>query len=228
MGTAKLTFWGAAGRVAASLPPPGAAGPRLLLDSGLFQGHRAEAAALNANLPFDPRRIDAIVVSHAHLDHIGRLPLLVRHGYHGAIYATPATRDLCAVMLPDAAHIQESDAAYLAKRGKKGPESEPLYNLADALAVQELIVGLPYRPLHYLRKNLAFEYTDAGHILGSASVDLRLTEGPPQRLVVPGDIGRVGLPIIRDPEPPTGPIDTLIVESTYGDRDHESVPGSEG
>ena len=227
MSTARLTFWGAAGQVTGSMHLLEAAGARILLDSGLFQGHRAEAAALNANLPFDPRRIDAIVVSHAHLDHIGRLPLLVRHGYHGAIYATPATRDLCAVMLPDAAHIQESDAAYLAKRGKKGPESEPLYNLADALAVQELIVGLPYRRIHYLRKNLAFEYTDAGHILGSASVDLRLTEGAPQRIVFSGDIGRVGLPIIRDPEPPSGPIDTLIVESTYGDRDHESVTGSE-
>src|ERR1041385_8548120 len=106
-------------------------------------------------------------------------------------------------------HIQESDAPSLAKGGKKGPESEPLYNLADALAVQELIVGLPYRRIHYLRKNLAFEYTDAGHILGSASVDLRLTEGAPQRIVFSGDIGRVGLPIIRDPEPPSGPIDTL-------------------
>ena len=223
MSGAKLTFWGAAGQVTGSMHLLEAAGARILLDAGLFQGHRAEAAALNANLPFDARRVDTIVVSHAHLDHIGRLPLLVRGGYHGPIYATPATRDLSAVMLPDAAHIQESDAAYLAKRGKKGPESEPLYNLADALAVQDLMVGLPYHRIHYLRKNLAFEYTDAGHILGSASVDLRLTEGRPQRIVFSGDIGRTGLPIIRDPEPPSGPIDTLIVESTYGDRDHESV-----
>lgn len=227
MSGAKLTFWGAAGQVTGSMHLLEAAGARILLDAGLFQGHRAEAAALNANLPFDPRRIDAVVVSHAHMDHIGRLPLLVRHGYHGPIYATPATRDLCAVMLPDAAHIQESDARFLVKRGKKGPESEPLYNLADALAVQDLIVGLPYQRIHYLRKNLAFEYTDAGHILGSASVDLRLTENGNQRIVFSGDIGRWGMPIIRDPDPPTGPIDTLIVESTYGDRDHESVSGAE-
>jgi metallo-beta-lactamase family protein len=227
MSGAKLTFWGAAGQVTGSMHLLEAAGARILLDAGLFQGHRAEAAALNANLPFDARRVDAIVVSHAHLDHIGRLPLLVRGGYHGPIYATPATRDLSAVMLPDAAHIQESDAAYLAKRGKNGPESEPLYTLADALAVQDLMVGLPYHRIHYLRKNLAFEYTDAGHILGSASVDLRLTEGTPQRIVFSGDIGRTGLPIIRDPEPPSGPIDTLIVESTYGDRDHESVARGE-
>lgn len=227
MSGAKLTFWGAAGQVTGSMHLLEAAGARILLDAGLFQGHRAEAAALNANLPFDPRRIDAVVVSHAHMDHIGRLPLLVRHGYHGPIYATPATRDLCAVMLPDAAHIQESDARFLARRGKAGPESGPLYNLADAIAVQDLIVGLPYQRIHYLRKNLAFEYTDAGHILGSASVDLRLTEAGNQRIVFSGDIGRWGLPIIRDPDPPTGPIDTLIIESTYGDRDHESVIGAE-
>jgi metallo-beta-lactamase family protein len=227
MGAARITFWGAAGQVTGSMHLLEAAGARVLLDAGLFQGHRAESAALNANLPFDPRRIDAIVVSHAHIDHIGRLPLLVRHGYHGPIYATSATRDLCAVMLPDAAHIQESDARFLARRGKQGPESAPLYNMADALAVQNLVVGLPYRRIHYLRKNLAFEYTEAGHILGSASVDLRLTEGGSQRIVFSGDIGRTGLPIIRDPDPPTGPIDTLIVESTYGDRDHESVAGTE-
>src|ERR1043166_1141898 len=116
MSGAKLTFWGAAGQVTGSMHLLEAAGARILLDAGLFQGHRAEAAALNANLPFDARRVDAIVGNPAPLDHIGRLPLLVRGGYHGPIYATPATRDLSAVMLPDAAHIQESDAAYLAKR----------------------------------------------------------------------------------------------------------------
>ncbi|NOT09928.1 MAG: MBL fold metallo-hydrolase [Gemmatimonadales bacterium] len=227
MAEAKLTFWGAAGQVTGSMHLLEAAGARILLDAGLFQGRRAEAMALNANLPFDPRRIDAIVVSHAHIDHIGRLPLLVRNGYHGPIYATPATRDLCAVMLTDAARIQEGDAAFLARHGKRGPLSEPLYSMADAVAVQDLIVGQPYRRIHYLRKNLAFEYTDAGHILGSASVDLRLSEGGSHRIVFSGDIGRSGLPIIRDPDPPTGPIDTLIVESTYGDRDHEPVTDAE-
>jgi metallo-beta-lactamase family protein len=224
---ARLTFWGAAGQVTGSMHLLEAAGARILLDAGLFQGHRAQAAALNANLPFDPRRIDAIVVSHAHIDHIGRLPLLVRHGFHGPIFATPATRDLCAVMLPDAAHVQESDFDHLQRHGKAGPESQPLYNLADAIAVQDLIEGIPYRRIHYLRKNLAFEFTEAGHILGSASVDLRLTEGGNHRIVFSGDIGRYGLPIIRDPDPPTGPIDTLIVESTYGDRDHDPVPTAE-
>ena len=227
MSTLRLSFHGAAGQVTGSMHLLEAAGARILLDAGLFQGHRAEARELNANLPVDPRRIDAVILSHAHIDHSGRLPLLVNRGFHGPILATPATRDLTAVMLPDAAHIQLKDAEFLRKRGKAGPESEPLYTLADAVAVQDLIVGLPYRRPHHLRKSLAFEFTDAGHILGSASVDLRSTEGPGHRLVFSGDIGRSGLPIIRNPDPPAGPIDTLIIESTYADREHESVSGAE-
>lgn len=223
----RLTFHGAAGQVTGSMHLLEAAGARILLDAGLFQGRRLESHQLNANLPIDPRRVDAIILSHAHIDHSGRLPLLVRHGFHAPIIATPATRDLCAVMLPDAAHIQEKDAELLARRGKMGPGSEPLYSLPDAVAVQDLILGLPYRRVHNLRKHLAFEFTDAGHILGSASVDLRITEGTPHRLVFSGDIGRSNLPIIRDPDPPAGPIDTLIVESTYANRTHESVHDAE-
>ncbi len=223
----RLTFWGAAGQVTGSMHLLEAAGGRFLLDAGLFQGHRAQTHELNARLPFDPRRLDGIVLSHAHIDHSGRLPLLVRHGFHGPIYTTPATRDLCAVMLPDAAHIQEKDHEHLRRRGTPGPESEPLYTLPDAVAVQELMVGVPYRRITHLRKHLALEFVEAGHILGSASIDLRLTEGGHHRLVFSGDIGRSGLPIIRDPEPPSGPIDTLVVESTYADRDHESVAGAE-
>ncbi|MEP7175700.1 MAG: MBL fold metallo-hydrolase [Gemmatimonadales bacterium] len=223
----RLTFWGAAGQVTGSMHLLEAAGGRFLLDAGLFQGRRAQTHELNARLPFDPRRLDGIVLSHAHIDHSGRLPLLVRHGFHGPIYTTPATRDLCAVMLPDAAHIQEKDHEHLRRRGTPGPESEPLYTLPDAVAVQELMVGVPYRRITHLRKHLALEFVEAGHILGSASIDLRLTEGGHHRLVFSGDIGRSGLPIIRDPEPPSGPIDTLVVESTYADRDHESVAGAE-
>jgi metallo-beta-lactamase family protein len=204
-----------------------AAGARFLLDAGLFQGRRAESHMLNAKLPFDARRIDGVILSHAHIDHSGRLPLLVRHGFHGPIHATPATRDLCAVMLPDAAHIQEKDHETLVRRGRAGPESEPLYTLADAVEVQDLLVGVPYRRVTHLRKHLAVEFLDAGHILGSATVDLRITEGTSHRLVFSGDIGRSELPIIRNPEPPSGPIDTLIVESTYADRDHESVHDAE-
>jgi metallo-beta-lactamase family protein len=204
-----------------------AAGARVLLDSGMFQGRRAQARELNAELQFDARRIDHVILSHAHIDHCGRLPLIVNRGFHGPIYATPATRDLCAVMLPDAAHIQEMDFLHLQKHGKAGPEAAPLYTMADAMRVQDLIVGIPYRRVHHIRKSLSFEFTDAGHILGSGSVDLRITEGAPHRLVFSGDIGRPNLPIIRDPDPPAGPVDTLIIESTYGARHHETINDSQ-
>jgi metallo-beta-lactamase family protein len=223
----RLSFYGAAGQVTGSMHLLEAAGGRFLLDAGLFQGHRAEARELNLRLPFDPRRLDGVVLSHAHIDHSGRLPLLVRNGFHGPIHATPATRDLCAVMLPDAAHIQEKDFEFLQRRGKAGAQSEPLYSLGDAVATQDLMVGVPYRRITHLRKHLALEFLDAGHILGSATVDIRITEAGSHRLVFSGDIGRSGLPIVRDPEPPSGPVDTLIIEATYADRTHESVADSE-
>jgi metallo-beta-lactamase family protein len=223
----RLTFWGAAGQVTGSMHLLEAAGARILLDAGLFQGRRAEAHTLNVQLPFDARRIDAVVLSHAHIDHSGRLPLLVKEGFHGPVYATPATRDLNAVMLADAAHIQEKDHEFLRHRGKVGIESEPLYSLPDAIAVQDLMVGVPYRRVFYLRKHLALDFLEAGHILGSAAVDLRVSEGGNHRLVFSGDIGRSGLPIVRDPEPPTGPIDTLVIEATYADRQHESFQDAE-
>jgi metallo-beta-lactamase family protein len=223
----RLTFWGAAGQVTGSMHLLEAAGARILLDAGLFQGRRAEANALNMQLPFDARRIDSVVLSHAHIDHSGRLPLLVKEGFHGPVYATPATRDLSAVMLADAAHIQEKDYEFLRKQSKVGPDSEPLYTMRDAIAVQDLIVGVPYRRVFYVRKHLALDFLEAGHILGSATVDLRITEGGNHRLVFSGDVGRSGLPIVRDPEPPTGPIDTLVVEATYADRQHESFDQAE-
>jgi metallo-beta-lactamase family protein len=223
----RLTFWGGAGQVTGSMHLLEAAGARILLDSGLFQGRRAEAHALNAQLPFDARRIDGVVLSHAHIDHSGRLPLLVKEGFHGPVYSTPATRDLSAVMLPDAGHIQEKDYEFLVRRGRALPNSEPLYSLSDAIAVQDLMVGVPYRRVFHLRKHLALEFHDAGHILGSATVDLRITEDGSRRLVFSGDIGRKGLPIVRDPEPPSGPIDNLIIEATYADRLHESFHEAE-
>ena len=223
----RLSFYGGAGQVTGSMHLLEAAGGRFLLDAGLFQGRRAEAREQNLQLPFDPRRLDGVVLSHAHIDHSGRLPLLVRNGFHGPIHTTPATRDLCAVMLPDAAHIQEKDFEFLQRRGKAGVQSEPLYSLADAVEAQDLMVGVPYRRITHLRKHLALEFLDAGHILGSATVDIRISEAGSHRLVFSGDIGRSGLPIIRDPDPPSGPVDTLIVESTYADRDHETVADAE-
>lgn len=222
MSEMKLTFHGAVGgQVTGSMHMLECAGGKFLFDAGMFQGHRAEADKQNRSLTVDPRTLNGVVLSHAHIDHSGRLPLLVREGFHAPIYATPATRDLCAVMLADSAGIQERDAEFLRRRGKEAVA--PLYTANDAVQTQELITGLPYHRPFYLRKNLSFEFTDAGHILGSASVDLRFAEGTGHRLVFSGDIGRWGLPIIRDPEPPSGPVDTLIIESTYAGRDHESV-----
>ena len=221
-----LTFHGAVdGQVTGSMHLLECAGGKFLLDAGMFQGHRAEADQRNRSLTVDPRTLSAVVLSHAHIDHSGRLPMLVREGYHSPIYATPATRDLCAVMLADSAEIQERDAEYLKRHGKEAVA--PLYTGNDATETQELMIGLPYHRPFFLRRNLSFEFTDAGHILGSASVDLRFKEGAGHRLVFSGDIGRWGLPIIRDPEPPSGPIDSLIIESTYAGRDHESVADAE-
>ena len=227
MTATRLTFWGGAGQVTGSMHLLEAAGARILLDAGMFQGRRAETHALNARLPFDARRIDGVVLSHAHIDHSGRLPLLVKEGFHGPVYSTPATRDLSAVMLADAGNIQEKDHQFLQRHGKALPDSEPLFSLQDAIAVQDLIVGVPYHRVFYLRKHLALEFLEAGHILGSAAIDLRITEGGNHRLVFSGDIGRSGLPIVRDPEPPSGPIDTLIIEATYADRQHESFATGE-
>lgn len=168
--------------------------------------------------------IDSVVLSHAHIDHSGRLPFLVAEGYSKTIWATAATRDLCAVMLADSAHIQEKDAEFLAKR--KMAVAEPLYGMRHAVRTMELMVGIPYNKPFDVVPGVRGTYVDAGHILGSASVVLDCVEGgKSRRLVFSGDIGRSGLAIIRDPVVPTG-VHELIMESTYGDRDHESVDGA--
>lgn len=195
-----------------------------MLDCGLFQGRRSESHQKNLHLPVPIEQIDAVVLSHAHIDHAGRLPFLVRHGYEGPIWCTPATRDLCAVMLADSAHIQEKDAEFLARRGKEA--IEPLYAMRHSTRTIELMIAVPYRRAFDVVPGVRATYVDAGHILGSASVLLDCTEnGQTRRLVFSGDIGRSGLPIIRDPEAPDG-AHAVIMESTYGNRDHESVDGA--
>lgn len=221
MSATRITFWGAAGQVTGSCHLVEMNGRRVLLDAGLFQGRRDESHRLNAELPFDPRQIDAVVLSHAHIDHSGRLPLLVARQYNGPIHATAATRDLCAVMLADSASIQESDFAYLLKRNRAAPESAPLYTVADATQVQGLMHGHPYdREVLLDRIGMRTTFHEAGHILGSASVSLTGDRSGDPRIVFSGDIGRYGQPIIRNPAPPTGPIDALIVESTYALKSH--------
>ena len=220
--TIAITFWGAAGQVTGSCHLLEWSGHRVLLDCGMFQGRRDESARLNATLSFDPRQLDAVVLSHAHIDHSGRLPLLVANSYNKAIAATSATRDLSASMLPDAAHIQESDFKWLKKKGRAGPSSAPLYTMADAVKAVELMESHPLERPFTVARDLTVTYRDAGHILGSANVDVQVAGATPHRLVFSGDVGRWGQPIIRDPTGPRGAIDTLIIESTYALKNHDT------
>jgi metallo-beta-lactamase family protein len=216
-----IRFYGAAREVTGSCHILRVGGKTVLLDCGMFQGHRAEAREKNAKLPLSANEVDALVLSHAHIDHCGRLPFLVHEGFTGSIFCTPATRDLCAIMLTDSAHIQEKDAQFLARHGR--PYVPPLYTQDDVLQTVKQMVCMPYeRPFHVI-DGLQATFYDAGHILGSASVSLECTEGNRRTcLVFSGDVGRWGLPIIRDPHSPPH-ADAVIMESTYGNRDHASV-----
>lgn len=220
----QIEFSGAAREVTGSCHILRVGGRTVLLDCGLFQGRRKETEQKNLHLPCPIEEIDAIVLSHAHIDHAGRLPFLVARGYDKTIWCTAATRDLCAIMLADSAHIQRKDAEFLARRRKSF--IEPLYTAEDATRTIGLMIGVPFRRTVEVVPGVQLTFVEAGHILGSASVVLDCTEGGTQRrLVFSGDIGRPGLPIIRDPVAPEG-ADVVIMESTYGDRDHESVTGT--
>jgi metallo-beta-lactamase family protein len=212
----KLTFHGAAGGVTGSQHKLESGGATILLDCGMFQGRRKEAEKKNREMPFPARSIDAVVLSHAHIDHSGRLPLLVQQGFHGPIYTTPATIDLCASMLRDTAHIAESDTAFVNRHHPGEEPVEPLFTMADADATMPLFRPVPYHTPTQIGGDLTMESYDAGHILGSSSIVLK--DGK-VRLAFSGDVGRPGLPIIRDPEP-LPPVDYLIMESTYGSRKH--------
>ena len=197
----------------------------VLLDCGMFQGKRSESRAKNAKLPVPVDEIDAVVLSHAHIDHAGRLPYLAAKGYKGTIWCTPATRDLCAIMLADSAHIQEKDAEFLARH--RSEFIEPLYRMEDATRTLELMVGMPLNKWFDVTDGVRAMFTEAGHILGSASITLEVRDGTEfRRVVFSGDVGRCNLPIIRDPQPPALGADVILCESTYGNRDHESVEGA--
>jgi metallo-beta-lactamase family protein len=196
------------------------------LDFGMFQGHRTEAAEKNLSVPFEPQDLSAVILSHAHIDHSGRLPLLARFGFDRPVYATPATRDLCAIMLADSAHIQSKDAEFLSRRKKSFVT--PLYDQKDVARLMSRMTAIPYDTPFDVAPGIRATFVEAGHILGSASVILECTEGSrTRRLVFSGDIGRWGLPIIRDPNPPKG-ADAVIMESTYGNRDHTPVADMPG
>lgn len=218
----QIEFVGAAREVTGSCHIVRANGRTILLDCGLFQGKRQDADAKNRALPCPIDEIDAVVLSHAHLDHAGRLPFLTNRGYSKPIFATRATADLIAIMLADSARIQENDYAFLMRHGR--PASPPLYEIKDAARVEELVQTQLYDQWFDVVPGIRAHFTDAGHILGSGSVVVEATEnGKKSTLVFSGDVGRAGLPIIRDPDPPKDAADLVILESTYGDRDHESV-----
>jgi metallo-beta-lactamase family protein len=231
----KITFWGAAQTVTGSMHEVGINGTRCLLDCGLYQGHRKEARERNATFPFRAAGIDAVILSHAHIDHSGNLPSLVKNGFSGAIYATPATADLCGPMLRDSAHVQDHDAQFVAKRLRRARSLDlasdgrdvvpPLYTEEDVVATLPLFRPVALRTPQEFAPNAVYQSYDAGHILGSSAVVITEQAGARQiRLAYSGDVGRAGLPIIRDPDP-LPPVDYLIVESTYGGRLHKD-PGT--
>lgn len=225
----RITFYGAASEVTGSKHLVELAGKRILLDCGLWQGsHRAEE--LNAQqLPFDLKTIDAVVVTHAHLDHVGMLPLLVKQGYSGSIFSTGATRDLTELILLDAAKIQAQDAEYWQRHHPNTPDPiVPLYTQADIAPVMRRFERMRYAHLgggfFPIAPGVGLKLYDAGHILGSAVAVLENQENDhTRRLVYTGDLGRHQAPLLRDPDPIEEPAEALIMESTYGNRLHRPV-----
>ncbi len=219
-----ITFHGAAQTVTGSRHLLSLNDHQLLLDCGLFQGRRKDTYSRNLNFPFDVTALDAAILSHAHIDHSGNLPNLVKQGYPGSINATSATAHLAGVMLRDSGHIQESDVKFVNKRRAKRGEApiEPLYTIADAAIAAEQFVQREYDAQFEAVPGAIATLVEAGHILGSAGVILDLEEnGRKVRLMFSGDIGRADLPIVRSPVLPKD-VDYLIMESTYGDRSHDS------
>jgi metallo-beta-lactamase family protein len=219
-----VTFWGATRTVTGSMHQVDACGQSLLLDCGLYQGRRAESRVRNQKFPFRPGDIDAVLLSHAHIDHCGNLPNLVKQGFAGPIYCTPATRALAAVMLGDAAKIHEEDANYLNRRcNRNEPVIEPLYDGRDVYRTLLRLRAVCYDTPFSVGPGLEAHFVDAGHLLGSAMTRLR-GEGPSGEwsLTYTGDLGRPGLPILRDPAP-IPPAELVISESTYGGHRHENV-----
>ena len=200
-------------------------GKTLQIDSGMFQGRREESYIKNQKLPFSPAEVDAILLTHAHFDHSGSLPVMVKNGFEGNIYSTAATRDIANVILLDSAYIQQKDHEYLLKKIKKYPDRNlkvhnPLYDSTDVIKTLGQFVTLNYHRKFFPINGVQAEFYDAGHILGSSCIDLELEGGI--RVAFSGDLGRKHLPIIRDPEKLPA-MDYLVLESTYGNRLHKSI-----
>ena len=218
----RITFCGAAETVTGSCHLIEVDGLRLLLDCGLFQGGHQREDLNRKPFPFDPKDIDAVLLSHAHLDHAGRLPLLVQRGFSGEIHCTTPTAEIAKLMLADSAHLQVEEASYRARKARRRGETAepPLYDMADVLRCAELFRPVPhYGKAIRLNDRVSFVLHDAGHILGSAAVELQTSNG---NLLFSGDLGNRHQPIVRDPSPPPQ-ADVLLIESTYGDRAHRSM-----
>ena len=221
---ASITFLGATGTVTGSKYLFENNGFKCLIDCGLFQGLKKLRLMNWEAFPIDPKTIDAVILTHAHIDHTGYLPRLVKEGYAGHVYTTTATAGLCRIMLPDSAHLQEEDAKYAnLKHFSKHAPALPLYTAEDADKTLELLTPFPYGHTVDLSPGVTLTFRDAGHILGSSFVDLRINPGKDEtRLLFSGDLGRPAQPILRDPHTVFG-TDYLVLESTYGDRLHEQT-----
>ena len=218
----KIQFCGGARTVTGSRHLVSADRTNILLECGLYQGKRSESYSRNLDFPFDPSDVDAMILSHAHIDHSGNIPNLVKRGFRGPIYATRATVDLCEIMLRDSAFLQEKDVEFVNKirRRKNEAPIEPIYTMEDAEAALELFQGIDYAEPFEVTPNVIATFRDAGHILGSAGVLLEVKEsGKRRRLGFTGDLGRKDMPILRDPDY-LRDLDYLIMECTYGNRDH--------
>jgi metallo-beta-lactamase family protein len=225
---ARLTFLGAAKTVTGSQYLLEAEGERLLVDSGMFQGEKALRLRNWAEPPFEPGRVKTLVLTHTHIDHIGRVPRLVKKGFGGDVFCTPPTRDLAEILLLDAAHLQEEDAEYLnRKRLTKHEPALPLFDAADVAAALPLFKTLPLGQEQAVGSAFTFRYRDAGHLLGAASVEMTVRErGRALRIVFSGDVGRYDTVLAKDPEP-CPDADYVVAESTYGNRSHAAVPVGE-
>src|SRR5712664_3415448 len=221
---ARLTFLGAAGSVTGSKYLVEAAGKRLLVDCGIFPGSQELQDRNYKPLPVDPKTIDYLVLTHAHLDHTGWLPVLVKSGYRGPIFANPATIELTTILLKDSAHLQQEDTLHARiHKDSRHANPEPLYTEEDVDPTLKLVKSMPRSGSFDVSPEFRVTSFDAGHILGSSSLELAITEGGKKTVVVfSGDIGRYDQAILKDPTTPPSNADVLICESTYGDRDHEA------
>lgn len=226
----KIQFHGAVRDVTGSMHLLHVNGLKILLDCGLYQGKRQDTYTRNQNFPFNPADIDLLILSHAHIDHSGNIPNLVKHGFKGDIICTYATRDLCAVMLRDSAHIQEQDVEFVNRRRRRKGQApvQPLYTKEDAMKSLTYFVGIGYKRPFRITDHIHLTFFDAGHILGSAIVALDIVDHEThmeKRLIFSGDLGRPDRPILRDPTLIQN-ADILIIESTYGDREHDPADES--